>query len=120
MEVDLTNERTWWAGTHEPAVQEMLQQLIRENLVLYDVGAHIGFFALPAARLGAQVITFEPDPESAARLRTHITRNHLGQKIACRSRLVVGVDSVGRIPPRCTALARRHIFRQAPARNRKR
>jgi|SRR5271167_112045 len=42
---------------------------------------HIGFFALPAARLGAQVITFEPDPESAARLRAHITRNHLGQKI---------------------------------------
>lgn len=81
MEIDLTSERTWWAGTHEPVVQELLRQVLAERTVFYDVGAHIGFFALPAARLGAEVIAFEPDPENVVRLRAHITRNRLCRQI---------------------------------------
>lgn len=77
IEIDLTNERTWWAGSHEPSVQRALQQLIAPGSVFYDIGAHIGFFSLSAARSGAHVTAFEPDPESATRLRKHATRNRL-------------------------------------------
>ena len=48
----------------------------------YDVGAHIGFYSLLAARLvgqGGHVVAFEPDPANAAVLRENITRNNLGQ-----------------------------------------
>jgi FkbM family methyltransferase len=79
--IDLANERTWWLGTHEPATQEALRQVLGPDKVMYDVGAHVGFYALPAARLGAEVIAFEPDPESAARLRAHVDRNGLGNKV---------------------------------------
>ena len=34
-------------------------------------------YALPAARAGAWVIAFEPDPENASRLRAHVYRNQL-------------------------------------------
>ena len=81
IQIDLARERTWWAGTHEPEVQKVLLQVLSATTVFYDVGAHIGFFSLPAARLGARVIAFEPDPENAARLRVHIDRNHLEHKI---------------------------------------
>jgi FkbM family methyltransferase len=81
MRIDLASERSWWAGNHEPALQEKLRGLLRENIVMYDVGAHIGFYSLPAARLGAQVVAFEPDPETAARLRAHVERNNLSQRI---------------------------------------
>lgn len=77
MQVDLSHERAWWAGTHEPAVQDKLPQLLGTNMVFYDIGANIGFFALAAARLGTRVFAFEPDPENAARLRAHTTRNRL-------------------------------------------
>ena len=73
--IDLSSERSWWAGTHEPAVQDLLRQVIAEDTVFYDIGAHIGFFSLPAARIAARVIAFEPDPENAERLRAHVVRN---------------------------------------------
>lgn len=78
--IDLANERTWWLGTHEPATQEALRQVIGPDKVMYDVGAHIRFYTLPAARLGTKVIAFEPDPEGAARLRANVDRNGLGDK----------------------------------------
>ncbi len=79
--VDLVKERTWWLGTHEPATQKALRQVLGPDKVIYDIGAHLGFYALPAARLGAVVIAFEPDPESAARLRMHVERNGLGDRV---------------------------------------
>jgi FkbM family methyltransferase len=79
--IDLAHERSWWAGSHEPALQAELRDLLREGLVMYDVGAHIGFYSLAAARLGAKVVAFEPDPESASRLRAHAERNNLAGNI---------------------------------------
>jgi FkbM family methyltransferase len=77
LRIDLGSERNWWLGKHEPEVQAELQHLLSPNVVIYDIGAHIGFYALPAARQGAHVIAFEPDPESAARLRVHAKRNEV-------------------------------------------
>jgi FkbM family methyltransferase len=79
--VDLAHERSWWAGNHEPALQAELRDLVREGLVMYDVGAHIGLYSLAAARLGTKVVAFEPDPESAERLRKHAERNNLAENI---------------------------------------
>ena len=79
--IDLAWERSWWAGTHEPAAQDILRQIIAADTIFYDVGAHIGFFSLPAARIAARVIAFEPDPENAARLRAHVVRNRLNHKL---------------------------------------
>jgi FkbM family methyltransferase len=79
--VDLVEEKNWWFGTHEPLTQAALRGVLCSGKVLYDVGAHIGIYALPAARLGAKVIAFEPDPDTAARLRAHVDRNHLGDKV---------------------------------------
>lgn len=70
-------ERHWSSGNHEPAVQERLRQCIHENTVFYDIGAHIGFFALAAAQLGAHVFAFEADPENLDRLKRHIEKNGL-------------------------------------------
>jgi FkbM family methyltransferase len=79
--INLAEERTWWAGSHEPYVQHALRSHLKSHMVAYDVGAHIGFYALPMARVAGQTIAFEPDPESAARLRSHILRNRLEDKI---------------------------------------
>jgi FkbM family methyltransferase len=79
--IDLISERSWWAGTHEPVVQNILRKVITKDTVFYDVGAHIGFFSLPVGRVAARVIAFEPDPESVERLCAHVVRNRLDHKI---------------------------------------
>lgn len=69
---------TYFEGGGEPEVQTALQQYLRPGMIFYDIGANIGFFSLLAARIvgkDGRVIAFEADPEIAARLRAHVTRN---------------------------------------------
>lgn len=62
---------------HQDEVAELVS-LIRDGDVFYDVGAHIGYYALIAARrvgrLG-RVIAFEPLPLNLRFLRRHIAVN---------------------------------------------
>lgn len=75
------NPRTggeYFHGKVEPDVQKVLQEFLRPGMTFYDIGANIGFFSLLAARLAGEsgkIISFEADPEIAARLRAHIVRN---------------------------------------------
>jgi FkbM family methyltransferase len=75
MELDLSKEKAYWLGRYEPATQRFFRASIDESDVVYDVGAHIGFFSLCACRRGAHVVAVEPDPENAARLRTNVALN---------------------------------------------
>jgi FkbM family methyltransferase len=70
--------RDYFQGEVEPEVQTALQKHLLPGMTVFDVGSNIGFFALLAAKLvGPQgrVFAFEADPEIAARLREHLTRN---------------------------------------------
>lgn len=75
------NPRTghsYWEGAVEPEVQEAIVRHLRPGMTFYDIGANIGFFSLLAARLvgpAGHVVSFEADPEIAARLREHVARN---------------------------------------------
>ncbi len=65
-------------GIGEPQVQQALVDHLRPGMTFYDLGANIGYFSLIAARLvGPQgcVVSFEADPEIAARLRENLARN---------------------------------------------
>lgn len=65
-------------GDHEFWMQDQLSLWLSQGDVFFDVGAHLGFFSLVAARLvgskGA-VFAFEPDPDNFARLQANIARN---------------------------------------------
>jgi FkbM family methyltransferase len=65
-------------GIGEPAVQGAVQKHLCPGMTFYDLGANIGFFSLMAARLvgpEGRVVSFEADPEIAARLRENLTYN---------------------------------------------
>ncbi|HKM83064.1 MAG TPA: FkbM family methyltransferase [Candidatus Acidoferrum sp.] len=66
-------------GIGEPQVQQALVDYLRPGMTFYDLGANIGYFSLIAARLVGPmgyVVSFEADPEIAARLRENLARNH--------------------------------------------
>ena len=65
-------------GQAETVIQDILVERLRQGMVFYDLGANVGLFSLLAARLvgpTGQVISFEPDPDTAVRLGRNIERN---------------------------------------------
>ena len=59
-------------------VLELLVRLSRRSLVVFDVGANIGFYSLVMATQvpsGGRVFSFEPNPQTLARLQEHISLN---------------------------------------------
>jgi FkbM family methyltransferase len=78
MYVDLSCEKYYWLGTHEEPVQAALAAQVRPGFIVYDVGAHVGFFTLLASRLagdGGRVYAFEPRPDNVERLRRNVEAN---------------------------------------------
>lgn len=77
--IDTSCEKYYWTGTHEPEVQEALQRTLKPGDVVWDVGGHIGFFALMAARLTetGEVHVFEPIEENRERLAANVVANQL-------------------------------------------
>ena len=76
--VRLKSEKYYWTGAHEPHVQAALERLLKPGMTFWDVGAHIGFVTVMAARIvgeGGHVFSFEPMPETAGRLRRSVEVN---------------------------------------------
>jgi len=82
LHVDLRYEEAYLDGQYEPEVQRTLADRLKPGGTIYDVGAHIGFFSLIAARVAGRegaVFAFEADLENAARIEEHVRKNGLTQ-----------------------------------------
>lgn len=80
MSLDLKSEKDYWLGTYELELQESAKRLIKPGMVVYDVGANIGYISLIAARLAGdrgKVFAFEALPANMERLKKNIEINHL-------------------------------------------
>ena len=78
MLVDLSCEKYYWLGTHEPHVQDWLAANIAAGSVVYDIGAHVGFFTLLCSALAGptgSVRAFEPRLENIDRLAANLRAN---------------------------------------------
>lgn len=78
LELNPRTGQDYLRGRVESATQTALAQHLRPGSVFYDLGANIGLFTLLAARCvgpAGKVLSFEPDPAVAARLRRNIARN---------------------------------------------
>ena len=78
------SEKFYWTGTWEPHVQQALERTLAPGGRFWDVGAHVGFFALLAERLvqpGGEVTAFEPIPENCVRLRENIRLNRAAVRV---------------------------------------
>lgn len=77
LQLDLSTEKAYWLGWYEHALQRFLSEHLGAADLFFDLGAHVGFFSVCAARLGARVVAVEADAANAARLRTNVSLNGL-------------------------------------------
>ena len=77
-EVASDAERSRVAGLGgEPEFLREFLGVVRQDDVVFDIGACVGLYALHAARLGARSVAFEPDPVVRRHLRRNVRLNRL-------------------------------------------
>jgi FkbM family methyltransferase len=67
----------FWVGTYEKEKVREFCKWLKSDSVVYDIGAHAGYYSLVAARRCAAVYAFEPYPQNAFFLREHFRKNKL-------------------------------------------
>jgi FkbM family methyltransferase len=78
LRLDLRQEREYWLGAYERRLVAAMSDFCRSGMVVYDLGANIGYTALICARIvgrGGRVYAFEPLDENLQRMRAHLARN---------------------------------------------
>jgi FkbM family methyltransferase len=76
--LDMHTEKDYWLGTYEPELQAAIQKEVRPGMLVYDVGANIGYVSLlfaQAVNPGGRVIAFEALPANLERIRRNLTLN---------------------------------------------
>lgn len=67
-----------WLGSYEFEKQRLIADMVGPGAVVYDIGAHVGFYTLLFSELvgtEGRVFAFEPVPENFAYLQRHIELN---------------------------------------------
>ena len=85
MQLDLQEEKDYWLGTYESEVQLAVLHYVKPGMVVYDVGANIGYISLLLAKTVTQtghVYAFEALPENIARLRANLAANQFDQRVS--------------------------------------
>jgi FkbM family methyltransferase len=72
---ETTNVFPWAFGIWEPGITAMIRGQIKPGYVFVDIGAHIGYFSILAARAGAISVSIEPSPKLLPRLRRNLELN---------------------------------------------
>lgn len=78
---DIIGQYIYYFGQWEPAITRWIASRLRPGDTFVDVGAHLGYYALLAARLvgeHGQVIAIEASPKNFAALRANLARNRVG------------------------------------------
>jgi FkbM family methyltransferase len=93
--LDLQSEKDYWLGTYEPELQAAVADLVQPGMVVYDVGANIGYISLLFARrvgAGGSVYAFEALPSNLERLRANLALNSLGKNVVVIPAAVVEAE----------------------------
>ena len=74
-----SGDNGYWLGSYELEKQQLFKKFVKNNDVVYDIGAHVGFYTLLASMLvgDGRVYAFEPLPSNIAILKKHIVLNKL-------------------------------------------
>jgi FkbM family methyltransferase len=69
-----------WLGTYEADKQKLFTEYVKPGMVVYDIGANVGFYTLLASRLvgpSGHVYAFEPLGRNVSYLERHVNLNRL-------------------------------------------
>jgi FkbM family methyltransferase len=72
----------------EDATARAFTAAVAPGAVVLDIGAHLGYFTAVAAKRGAQVVAFEPNPRTLPYLRRNVQDNGVSERVRIVERAV--------------------------------
>lgn len=69
-----------WLGSYEYQKRVIFEKMVKEGSIVFDVGAHVGFYTLLASVIvgsRGRVFAFEPVPRNIFYLKKHLEINHI-------------------------------------------
>ena len=87
-----------WLGSYEFEKQRRFFEAVPQGGVVWDLGAHVGFYTLLAAKKAKYVLAIEPLIENAAYLDEHLRLNHI-LNVAVLKGAVCDTSGTGRFSP---------------------
>lgn len=70
----------YWLGSFELKKQRVFIEHVKEGMVIFDVGAHVGYYSLLASQLVGEkgyIVAFEPLPRNLYYFKKHIDINSI-------------------------------------------
>jgi FkbM family methyltransferase len=91
-----------WVGNYEADHLAALPALVKPGMIVYDIGAHTGYFTLALSQLVGEkghVYAFEPEARNVYFLRRHIKLNNLSNVTVVQAAIsdkagMVGFDDI--------------------------
>lgn len=93
-----TGTHSCWLGFYEHDKQQAVARFSRTGMVMFDVGANVGFYTLAFSRLAGdagRVFAFEPDASNMVKLRRHVALNHLTNTVVVQMAVAARTELVG-------------------------
>ena len=75
-------------GKYEPEKTRAVSERVKKNYVIYDIGAHVGYFTVLMSKLSGskgKVFAFEPRPINLLFLKKHLRINNCGNVVLTES-----------------------------------
>ncbi len=75
-----SSNHSCWLGSYEYEKRIVFEKTVRDGSIVFDIGAHVGFYTLLASVLvgpSGKVFAFEPVPRNLLYLREHLRLNRI-------------------------------------------
>jgi FkbM family methyltransferase len=98
---NLRYDAFYWTGTYERETQQALADILRPGEAFWDVGAHVGFFSLLAARVvgpAGHVLALEPVPANIRLLQRSLRLND-ARNVEIEATAVAAQSGMARMSP---------------------
>jgi FkbM family methyltransferase len=92
----------WLQGERFVKERSLIRQFVRPSMMVIDVGANIGYYALLFGALmqnTGRIICLEPDPSNLNELRLNVNNNHLEKLVAIEAVAAGSYDGSARFAP---------------------
>jgi FkbM family methyltransferase len=84
-------------GLHEYTEMLFVIDVVRPGDLFLDVGANLGIYTVLAARLGGQVVAFEPNSQARRTLEANVRMNSAGETVTIQPFALADYDGSGRM-----------------------